>query len=60
MTDALTTAFMMLGIEEIAALCERSPGLEAWVLPRGGRRPGEAAAPLRRSCHARGFRLGEL
>jgi thiamine biosynthesis lipoprotein len=32
-TDALTTAFMLLGIEEIAALCERSPGLQAWVLP---------------------------
>ncbi len=32
-TDALTTAFMLLGSEEIAALCERSPGLEAWVLP---------------------------
>jgi FAD:protein FMN transferase len=32
--DALTTAFMLLGIDEIAALCERSPGLEAWVLPQ--------------------------
>jgi len=32
-TDALTTAFMLLTTEEIAALCERSPGLEAWVLP---------------------------
>ena len=31
--DALTTAFMLLDAEEIAALCERSPGLEAWVLP---------------------------
>jgi thiamine biosynthesis lipoprotein len=42
-TDALTTAFMMLAAEEIAALCERSPGLEAWVLPESdGRRPGEA------------------
>ena len=41
-TDALTTAFMLLGIEEIAALCERSPGLEAWVLPEGADgRPGE-------------------
>jgi len=34
--DALTTAFMLLTIEEIEALCERSPGLEAWVLPDGG------------------------
>jgi thiamine biosynthesis lipoprotein len=31
--DALTTAFMVLSVDEIAALCERSPGLEAWVLP---------------------------
>ena len=33
--DALTTAFMLLGVEEIDALCARSPGLEAWVLPDG-------------------------
>jgi len=31
--DALTTAFMLLSEEEIASLCGRSPGLEAWVLP---------------------------
>jgi len=31
--DALTTAFMVLSVDEIAALCERSPELEAWVLP---------------------------
>jgi thiamine biosynthesis lipoprotein len=30
--DALTTALMVLSVDEIAALCERSPGLEAWVL----------------------------
>jgi thiamine biosynthesis lipoprotein ApbE len=42
-TDALTTAFMLLASDEIAALCERSPGLEAWVLttPDGGQ-PAEA------------------
>ena len=41
--DALTTAFMLLDAEEIAALCERSPGLEAWVLPESaGGQPGEA------------------
>ena len=34
-TDALTTAFMLLSTEEIAAVCERSPGLEAWILPDG-------------------------
>jgi thiamine biosynthesis lipoprotein len=32
-TDALTTAFMLLSVEEIEELCERSPGLEAWLLP---------------------------
>jgi thiamine biosynthesis lipoprotein ApbE len=31
-TDALATAFMLLSTEAIAALCERSSGLEAWVL----------------------------
>jgi len=31
-TDALTTAFMMLDTEEIAGLCGRTPGLEAWLL----------------------------
>jgi thiamine biosynthesis lipoprotein len=34
--DALTTAFMLLDVDQIAALCERSPGLEAWILPDGG------------------------
>ena len=34
-TDALTTAFMLLSPEEIEGLCARSPGLEAWVLPDG-------------------------
>ena len=33
--DALTTAFMLLSVEQINALCEQSPGLEAWVLPDG-------------------------
>jgi FAD:protein FMN transferase len=31
--DALTTAFMVLNVDEIGALCARSPGLEAWILP---------------------------
>ena len=39
--DALTTAFMVLTVEEISALCERSPGLEAWILP-DGELPGAA------------------
>lgn len=34
--DALTTAFMLLGLEEIEALCEAAPGLEAWILPEAG------------------------
>jgi len=31
--DALTTAMMMLSVDEVASLCEHSPGLQAWVLP---------------------------
>jgi thiamine biosynthesis lipoprotein len=45
--DALTTAFMLMRVEEIEALCERSPGLEAWLLeeqPPGQHQP----ASLRR------------
>jgi thiamine biosynthesis lipoprotein len=34
--DALTTAFMLLPADQIEALCERSPGLDAWVLTDGG------------------------
>jgi thiamine biosynthesis lipoprotein len=30
--DALTTAFMLLDPGEIEALCDRNPGLEAWIL----------------------------
>lgn len=32
MADALATAFMLVGIEDVESLCERSPGLEAWIL----------------------------
>lgn len=35
-TDALTTACMVMGVDEIEALCARSPGLEAWVLEDHG------------------------
>ena len=31
--DALTTAFMMMSVEEIDELCARTPGVEAWLLP---------------------------
>jgi FAD:protein FMN transferase len=39
--DALTTAFMVLPVDQSAALCARSPGLEAWLLPDGAS-PGTA------------------
>jgi FAD:protein FMN transferase len=45
-TDALTTAFMLLSVEEIAALCHRSPGLEAWVLPQPAGDPSDEAELL--------------
>ena len=35
-TDALTTACMVMSVGEIVALCARSPGLEAWVLDDHG------------------------
>jgi len=31
--DALTTAFMLLRLKDIDSLCQRNPGLEAWILP---------------------------
>jgi len=34
--DALTTAFMLLSADEIAALVAASPGLQAWILADGG------------------------
>ncbi len=41
--DALTTAFMLVSTEEIEGLCERTPGLEAWLLLEpAGRSHGEA------------------
>jgi len=40
--DALTTALMILTIEEIEALFQRTPGFEAWILPTSaGRSEGE-------------------
>ena len=42
--DALTTAFMLMSPEEIETLCERNPGLEAWVFPEpDDGRPGDAS-----------------
>jgi thiamine biosynthesis lipoprotein len=40
-TDALTTAFMLLSTEQIEGLCERTPGLEAWLLPESAGGPHE-------------------
>jgi len=31
--EALSTAFMLLPMDEIGALCRKGPGLEAWVFP---------------------------
>lgn len=45
--DALSTAFMVLPVNEIAALCSRSPGLEAWLVPEPtGEGEGPALAHL--------------
>jgi hypothetical protein len=34
---------MLLNADEIAAMCARSPGLEAWILPEADRgQPAEA------------------
>jgi len=42
-TDALTTAFMLLSVDAIEVLCEHSPGLEAWILPTpAGEPPADA------------------
>jgi thiamine biosynthesis lipoprotein len=30
--DALSTAFMVMSVEDIGQYCERNPGLEAWIL----------------------------
>jgi len=41
--EGLSTAFMILPLEEVAAVCERCPGLEAWLL-REPAEEGRAAA----------------
>ncbi|MEW5982767.1 MAG: FAD:protein FMN transferase [Acidobacteriota bacterium] len=38
-TDALTTAFMLMRMEDMESLCEGSPGLEAWILPESAGDP---------------------
>lgn len=46
--EALSTAFLILPAEEIAELCRRCPGLEAWVIREtpGGGRPGAGPVHL--------------
>jgi len=44
--DALTTAFMLLSPGEVEALCERSPGLEAWILLEPAEGPQREASLL--------------
>jgi len=43
--DALATAFMLLGPEQVRGLCDGSPGLEAWILSDPAEGP-EAGASL--------------
>jgi thiamine biosynthesis lipoprotein len=45
-SDALTTAFMLLDLDEIEAVCARNPGLEAWILPEPVGEPREEAQVL--------------
>jgi len=40
--DALSTAFMIQPVDEIAALCRLGPGLEAWLVPEP---PGAGEGP---------------
>ncbi len=40
--DALTTAFMLLDTAEIEAICDASPGLDAWILPEAAEPPAPA------------------
>ena len=40
--EALSTAFMVLPVHEIEALCQKGPGLEAWVFA-GASEEGQAA-----------------
>jgi thiamine biosynthesis lipoprotein len=40
-TDALTTACMLLDVGEIEQLCARAEGLEAWILAPSGHTSGE-------------------
>jgi FAD:protein FMN transferase len=52
--DALTTAFMLMGANEIETLCQQNPGLEAWVLPE----PADGQAGDATLLHFGGSGLG--
>jgi thiamine biosynthesis lipoprotein len=41
--EGLSTAFMVLPVDDVAAVCERCPGLQAWLL----REPEEEGGPTR-------------
>lgn len=53
LADALATACMLLGTDDIEGLCVRNPGLEAWILanPDGG---ASRDAPMRHFGRAAG------
>lgn len=53
--DALATAFMLMSIREIDALCDRSPGLEAWILPEPECDRQEQATLLHRGDAGTGY-----
>jgi thiamine biosynthesis lipoprotein len=48
--DALSTAFMIQPAEEIAELCQRFPGLEAWLVPAPDARDETASALVHLGC----------
>jgi thiamine biosynthesis lipoprotein len=52
--DALTTAFMLMEPREVEAMCEESPGLEAWILTE----PAEGAQAEASLLHFGGSRPG--
>jgi len=41
-TDALTTAFLVLNVAQVQALCEETPGLSAWLLEPGDAPDGQS------------------
>jgi FAD:protein FMN transferase len=54
LADALSTAFMILPAEEVADLCRRYPGLEAWLVPEPTGEDREARALVHLAPSAQG------